>query len=228
MLSHAYSASDVTLAEGCLYSFAPQRKVEIFIEVDTPGILADLDTVARTSTAVTSLSVAAYDFALEIGARLFGPEATTSEDWLAYCRARVLAVARWKEWNAADLVSISAPGGADTSTQAMRASRGMGFDGVTLVFPRLIPVANEVFGVSAEELSWAQALVDEWTKLDDGPEWNKGARTINGQLTYAPTYEYARRVLKHYAVISGDAEATNHFRKFGIASDEYLVEKRAR
>ena len=55
-----------------------------------------------------------------------------------------------------------------------------------------------------------------------------GARTISGQLVYAPTYEYARRVLKHYAVISGDAEATNHFRKFGLASDEYLVEKRAR
>jgi citrate lyase subunit beta / citryl-CoA lyase len=227
MLSHAYSASDVICAEGCLYSFAPTKKVEILIEVDTPGILADLDTIARTSTAVTSLSVAAYDFALELGARLFGPEATTSEDWLTYCRSRVLAVARWKEWNAGDWVGLSAPG-ADAAAQAMRVSRGKGFDGVTLIFPRLIPVANEVFGVSAEELSWARTLVDEWTKLDGGLEWNKGARTINGQLIYAPTYEYARRVLKHYAVISGDAEATNDFRKFGLPSDEYLLEKRAR
>jgi len=227
MLSHAYSASDVALAEDYLYSFTPTRKVEILVEVDTPGILADLDTIARTSTAVTGLSVTAYDFALELGSRLFGPEATTSEDWLAYCRARVLAVARWKEWNAGDLVGISALG-ADTSIQAMRASRGIGFDGVTLLFPRLIPVANEVFGVSAEELSWAKTLVDEWGKLNGGPEWNKGARTINGQLVVAPTYEYARRVLKHYAVISGDAEATNHFRKFGLASDEYLLEKRVR
>jgi hypothetical protein len=39
---------------------------------------------------------------------------------------------------------------------------------------------------------------------------------------------HARRILKQYAVISGDAEATNHFRKFGLASNEYLVEKRAR
>src|ERR1700722_12765007 len=67
MLSHAYSASDVTLAEGCHYSFAPARKVEILIEVDMPGILADLDIIARTSTAVTGLSVAAYDFALGAG-----------------------------------------------------------------------------------------------------------------------------------------------------------------
>jgi citrate lyase subunit beta / citryl-CoA lyase len=227
MLSHAYSASDVTLAEGCLYSFSPERKVEILIEVDTPGIMADLDIVARTSTAVTGLSVAAYDFALELGARLFGPEATTSENWLTYCRARVLAVARWKEWNAGDLVNLSALGADASSMQAMQASRGMGFDGATLLFPRLIPVANEAFGVSGEELSWAQTLVDEWSKLDGGPEWNRGARTINGQLVFAPTYEYARRVLKYHAVISGDAEATDHFRKFGLASDEYLVEKRA-
>ena len=227
MLSHAYSASDVTLAEGCLYSFAPTRKVEILIEVDTPGILADLDIIARTSTAVTGLSVAAYDFALELGARLFGPDATASENWLTYCRERVLAVARWKEWNAGDWVGLSASN-VDASAQAMRVSRGMGFDGVTLIFPRSIPAANEAFGVSAEELSWAETLVDEWNKLHGGPEWNKGARTISGQLVYAPTYEYARRVLKHYAVISGDAEATNHFRQFGLASDEYLVEKRAR
>jgi citrate lyase subunit beta/citryl-CoA lyase len=226
MLSHAYSASDVALAEGCLHSFASRRKVEILIEVDTPGIMADLDIIARTSTAVTGLSVAAYDFALELGARLFGPDGTTSENWLTYCRARVLAVARWKEWNAGDLVNLSAPGADASSVQAMRESRGMGFDGVTLLFPRLIPVANEAFGVPAEELSWAQTLVDEWNKLDGGPEWNKGARTINGQLIYSPTYEYARRVLKHHAVISGDAEAADHFRKFGLASDEYLVEKR--
>ncbi|MGA3255875.1 MAG: hypothetical protein ABSD32_17535 [Mycobacterium sp.] len=49
------------------------------------------------------------------------------------------------------------------------------------------------------------------------------ARQSQGQ-----SYEYARRVLKHYAVISSDAEATNHFRKFGLASEEYLLEKRAR
>ena len=226
MLSHAYSASDVTLAEGCLHSFAPERKVEILIEVDTPGIMADLDIVARTSAAVTGLSVAAYDFALELGARLFGPDATASENWITYCRARVLAVARWKEWNAGDWVGLSAAK-MDASAQAMRVSRGMGFDGVTLIFPRLIPVANEAFGVSAEELSWAQTLVDEWNKLDGGPEWNKGARTIDGQLIYSPTYEYACRVLKHHAVISGDAGAMERFRKFGLASDEYLVEKRA-
>jgi hypothetical protein len=34
---------------------------------------------------------------------------------------------------------------------------------------------------------------------------------------------HARRVLKQYA-----AEVTTYFRKFGLASDEYLVEKRAR
>jgi hypothetical protein len=61
-------------------SFAPARKVEILIEVDTPGILADLNIIARTSTAETGLSVAAYGFALELGARLFRPDATTSEN----------------------------------------------------------------------------------------------------------------------------------------------------
>src|SRR5580693_2447729 len=41
MLSHAYSASDVTLVGGCIYTCGPARKVAIVIEVNIHGILAD-------------------------------------------------------------------------------------------------------------------------------------------------------------------------------------------
>lgn len=227
MVSHGYGAGDLAYAEGCIHSAGASRPVESIVEVDTPAMLADLDAIARTATTVTGLAVAAYDFALEMGAQLFGPHASPSEDWLEDCRSRLLMVARWKGWNATDLVSVNNLAGPDMEP-AMRRSRGLGFDGVTLLYPRLVPMANEIFGVSPEEFAWARALVDGWRQQDGGPDWNKGARKVGGALVLSPTYEYACRVLLHRAVIDGDLEATQRFRSEGLASHEYLVEKRIR
>lgn len=227
MVSHGYGAADLAFAEGCIHSACASNSVETIVEVDTPAMLADLDIIARTSTTVTGLAIAAYDFALEMGAQLFGPHAAKSEDWLEECRARVLTVSRCKGWNATDLVSVANLAGPDMEP-AMRRSRGLGFDGVTLLYPRLVPMANEIFGVSAEELAWARVLVDGWREQDGGLDWNKGARKVNGELVLSPTYEYACRVLVHRAVLDGDRDATERFRIHGLASDEYLLEKRKR
>lgn len=227
MVSHGYGAADLAFAEGCIHSAGAIGPVETIIEVDTPAMLADLDVIAKTATTVTGLAIAAYDFALEMGSQLFGPHAVKSEDWLEHCRARLLTVARWKGWNATDLVSVTNLAGPDMEP-AMRRSRGLGFDGVTLLYPRLVPMANEIFGVSAEEFAWARALVDGWRQQDGGPDWNKGARKVDGTLVLSPTYEYACRVLVHRAVIDGDPDATNRFRSHGLASQEYLREKRSR
>jgi citrate lyase subunit beta/citryl-CoA lyase len=219
-VSRAHSASEIRFVEDCLASAAPTGKLDIIVEVDTAGMLADLDNLATTSTAVTGLQVAAYDYALEIGARVFGPDRVTSLDFLNHCRDRVLVTARARGWNAGDLVdpTMTTPDGVKA---AMHASRGIGFDGVALVFPRFVPIANEVYGVSAAELAWAQALVAGWMKLDDGPDRNKGYRMLDGVAVFTPAYEYARRVLTYHAVISGDSEASRRFRERGLASDDY-------
>ncbi len=225
MLSHAYGVDDVLFTEGCLFAADPARKVEIIIEIDTPGVLGDLEAIAVSSKMVTGIAVGSYDFSLELGALFFGPHGVKSEAWLNYCRGKVVNMARWKGWNAGDFVSAS-PTDEVASRAGMRASRGLGFDGVTIIFPRLVTLANEVYGVSAEELAWAQQLVKTWQAGDNGPDWNKGARVVDGEMVFAPVYEYACRVLLHAAVMAGEPEAVARFRKSGLASPDYLIEKK--
>jgi len=223
-VSRSFSAADVAFAEGCLRAAASERRVEIILEVDTPALLAELETVARSATRVTGVSIASGDFALEMGVPWFGPERSGSEAWLSYARSKLVTIARWQGWNACDLISAD-PKDPEAIKTAMRASRALGFDGVALVFPRQAAIANEVFGVTAAELAWAQRIVAGWKEQDDGPNRNKSFRIVDGEMVFAPVHEYARRVLSFHAVIAGDAEAVRQFRAHGLASPEYLAEQ---
>ena len=227
MVSHAYGTQDVLFVEGCLHSMAPGNTVEVVMEVDTPAVLVNLEEIGRTSSRITGISVGSYDFSLELGARLFGPHGNKAENWLNYCRGKVVAVARAFGWNAGDYVEAD-PTDEEALRAGMHASRGLGFDGVTLVFPRLIPIANEIYGVSAQELAWATKLVEGWKLSDNGPDWNKGARQVDGKMVFSPEYEYACRVIMHRLVIDGDSEAIARFQKFGLASTDYLIEQKVR
>ena len=225
MLSHCYSAQDVLFAENCLYAADARHKIETIIEIDTPAVLEELHAIAQHARTVTSIAVGSYDFSLELNARVFGPDGHRSDEWLSYCRGKVVSVARWQGWNAGDFVSAD-PRDAQATKDAMHASRGRGFDGATIIFPRAIELANDAYGVSTAELAWAQDLVSRWRASDKGPEWNKGARSLDGEMVFTPTYEYACRVIALHGAISGDAAAMQRFRTYGAASTDYLLEKR--
>lgn len=224
MLSRCFSAQDVALAEACLQAAAPDREIEIQLEVDTPALLAQIEDVARQATRVTSVSVAWADFGLEMGVPAFGPARSSNEDWLAYCRSKLVTIARWKGWNACDLAQGD-PKDAQAVRAAQQASRARGFDGVALVFPRHVGIANEVFGVSEAELAWARGVVAGWQEQDAGPNWNKSFRIVQGEMIFAPAHEYAQRLIQLHAVIAGDEDATRRFRAHGLISPEYLADR---
>ena len=227
MLSRCYGTGDIQFAEGCLYSVDPKHKLEILLEVDTAAVLCELEDIARTSQCITGIAIGSYDLSVELGAQLFGPHRAADPDqWMTYARGKVVTVARWKGWNAGDVVNAD-PRDPQAMRTAMQASRSFGFDGTTIIFPRTLPIAHEVFGVSEAELAWAQGLVKAWRAQDDGPDWNKFARKIDGEMTMLPTYEYAERVIRYKAAIDNDPAAIDRMRAHGLASDEYLVEKKA-
>jgi len=226
-LTHAYGVADVMFAERCIMAAADGREVEITLSVDMPSALMEIEEIARQSTLITSLWLSTGDFGLEMGAQNYGPHRSESEDWLAYARSRIVTVARAKGWNAGDLVRPIIGGDAGELKAAMRRSRAMGFDGSSVISPRYVPIANEVFGVSAEELQWAEGLVAKWRAMDDGPEADRAFRVIDGQGVFAPNYEYACRVVDYAAVLRGDPDRVEAYRKHGLASADYLTERRA-
>jgi citrate lyase subunit beta/citryl-CoA lyase len=71
-------------------------------------------------------------------------------------------------------------------------SRALGLRGAPCVHPSQVPILNEVFSPTAEELERARRIVDEYEQALAAGE---GAITVDGQFVDVPYYEQAKRLL---------------------------------
>lgn len=226
-LTHAYGVEDVLHAERCIKAASGGREVDIQFGLDMPQALMELEDIARQSTLISGISLSPSDFTLEMGSSNHGPRKPKNDDWLFYARSKIVTIARAKGWNAGDLSFTVDHQDTEAFRESMMESRAFGFDGTALIYPRTIPMANEVFGVSATDLDWAQNFVSKWDEQDKGPNWKRAFRMIDGKGYFAPTYEYAQRLITLDAVLRGDPQSVKAFREYGLGSAQYLSERRA-
>jgi citrate lyase subunit beta/citryl-CoA lyase len=86
---------------------------------------------------------------------------------------------------------------------ACEAGRAMGFDGKTLIHPEQVPIANEVFGYSAEELAHAETVLQVW---QDALAQGKGVAELDGQLIENLHAQEAQRVVAFGAALRQRAQ----------------------
>jgi citrate lyase subunit beta/citryl-CoA lyase len=75
---------------------------------------------------------------------------------------------------------------------ACRQAREMGFDGKTLIHPKTIALANEIFAPSPEEISWARRVMAAHA---DATAEGKGVVVVDGRLVENLHVEEARRLV---------------------------------
>jgi citrate lyase subunit beta/citryl-CoA lyase len=81
-----------------------------------------------------------------------------------------------------------------------------GFDGKTLIHPKQVPLANEVFAPAAGEVDWARRVI---TAHADAIAGGRGVAVVDGRLIENLHVDDARRVL---ALADAIAERATHFR----------------
>ncbi|MEU1984512.1 CoA ester lyase [Nocardia sp. NPDC019395] len=86
-----------------------------------------------------------------------------------------------------------------------RQGREMGFDGKTVVHPSQIGPANDIFGPTAEEISYARAVVSAYEAARAAGE---SVITVDGKMIESLHVRDAHRILSLAAVITEMAEAT--------------------
>ena len=79
-------------------------------------------------------------------------------------------------------------------------ARSLGFTGKQVIHPSQIPIANEVFSPTRDELNWAQKVVEEFK----GANARKvGAIRVEGQLVDAVHYRLAKGIIERDKEIKG-------------------------
>ncbi len=83
-------------------------------------------------------------------------------------------------------------GDLDAFRRSAEESRAMGLRGAPCVHPSQVPILNEVFSPTKEELERARRIVEEYEQaLGAG----QGAIAVDGELVDIPFYEHAKRLL---------------------------------
>ena len=72
-------------------------------------------------------------------------------------------------------------------------SRELGMDGKTLVHPRQVPIANEVFAPTADEVAWAEKIISAFARPENA---NKAVIAVDGQMVERLHERMAERVIE--------------------------------
>jgi citrate lyase subunit beta / citryl-CoA lyase len=156
--------------------------------VETARGLMTVNEIAR-SRGVVAITYGAGDYAASVGG--------TVEAYLGNEAVKTLIVAAAKAYGveAIDNVFFELGNLNGFRAEAM-ASRALGFTGKQVVHPSQIPIANEVYSPSGDEVEWANRVIAEFEAA--APK-KKGAIRVDGKLVDAVHYRLARDILDRRA-----------------------------
>jgi citrate lyase subunit beta/citryl-CoA lyase len=176
--------------------------LEVLIE-DAEGLLNALD-IARSSDRLEALIFGAGDLSASMRARVddnFEPVAPYPGDFWHFARVQVLAAAR-----AGMVDAIDAPYPAYQDPEGYRRSAlqasALGFDGKWAIHPSQVPIANEVFSPTPDEVAEARAAMAAYREAESG---GVGAIGRDGRLMDAAHMRLAANTLHKASLAEGAA-----------------------
>lgn len=175
-------------AVGRLRDECTDRGVErpVLALLESAGGILDAEAIAD-ERGVDALLVGAEDLAADIGATR-----TDDGEEISYARQRVVLAASAAGIDAIDTLVTDFDRTDYLETESERAVQ-FGFDGKMAIHPAQIPVINDAFTPSEEELDWARRVLSAKAEADrDG----RGVFAVDGEMIDAPLIAQAEQVVE--------------------------------
>jgi citrate lyase beta subunit len=180
MMTKVKTADEVRQLDGLLGDSHPHVRLQVIIEANDG--LENAYAIAQSSPRIDALLFGGYDMAAELRVE---PE----WDPLLYARARVAHAAAGAGLDLLDAPNLDLEDMAGLATAA-RQARAIGFTGKAAIHPKQIPVINETFSPSADEVAAARRIVEAFEK-----EGGTGLLVVDGKLIEAPVLRAMQRTL---------------------------------
>jgi len=197
LLPKVESAADIQSACDLLDS-VDASEMPVWAMAETPRGIINLDSIAgheKLDVIVMGTSDLAKDLRVSpLGDRL----------GLLHALSSAVLAARANGVDIIDGVHLALDD-ADGFLAACAQGHELGFDGKSLIHPRQIAPANEIFGISQSEAEHASEIVTAWQEASAG---HKGVIVVRGQLVEQLHVEEAQRLLKLHAKITEREQQT--------------------
>jgi citrate lyase beta subunit len=164
----------------------PAGAIRLMAMIETALGVLNLREIASATPRLDALILGAEDLAATTGAR------RTRDGWeLLYARSALVIAAGAYGLDAIDCVHVDYQDADGLRAECSRA-RDLGMRGKTLIHPAQVPVANELFAPSADEVAWALRLIDAF---EQHQAQGTGAFAFEGRMVDMPILRAARTIL---------------------------------
>jgi citrate lyase subunit beta/citryl-CoA lyase len=180
------SPEEIHAAVEALDQAGAPTDLPIWIMAETPRGILNIHSIASASPRLTAIVMGTSDLAKEMRVR-------HTPDRIGFITALSLCVmaARANSLDILDGVYLDL-NNEEGFRAACEQGRDMGFDGKTLIHPKQLAVANEVFAPSEKEIVNAREIIAAW---EQAKAEGKGVAVVNGKLVENLHVEEARRAL---------------------------------
>ncbi len=186
ILPKVESADIIRITENILKENGAPDDLAIWCMIETPFGVLHAEALAQASPRVGGFIMGTSDLAKDVYA------AHTKERLpMLYSLSRCLLVARAYGIAILDGVHLDL---SDDEGFKHSCEQGLdlGFDGKTLIHPKTIDAANEVFGPTAEDVAWSTRIIGEF---EEAQKQGKGVVVVEGKLVENLHVEDAKRTV---------------------------------
>ena len=177
------------------------RRIRLEVLIEEVEGLANAEAIAVASPRVDSLIFGVGDFSLSQGARVdtnFDPLGEYPGDFWVYARNKIMVAAR-----IAGIDAIDSPYPDYKNLQGYehdaRRSSLLGYTGKWAIHPDQVPIANEVYAPTADEIARAERNVKAYREAEAN---GRGAVGVEGVLVDAAHVKMAEETLARAALIT--------------------------
>jgi citrate lyase subunit beta/citryl-CoA lyase len=186
VLAKTEGADHVRAAEAVLVANGAPPGLRLWGMIETPRGLVNVEEIARATPRLVGLTVGLGDLSRGLNAFRF----PAPNRWPVVPALASLVLAARANGLAVIDSSFREPKDREGFRAACLASRELGFDGKVIEDPALIPIANEAYGPTAEEVSWARKVIVARRSATPSGEYHVDGQHID------PQYEaLAERIL---------------------------------
>jgi citrate lyase beta subunit len=171
------------------YELSSNQKVgsvRLLVGVETAKGIMNLRKIAEADRRLEAIIFGAEDYAASIGARR-----TKEATEVLYARQAVVTACVASDLQAIDMVYIDFHD-LEGLRQEAEQGAGWGFSGKQVIHPNQVPVVQEAFTPSTEEIDYAKKVVDTF---EASQREGRGAYALDGKMIDMPLLKNARKVL---------------------------------
>jgi citrate lyase subunit beta/citryl-CoA lyase len=164
----------------------PVGAIRLLLLIETPAALFRLPEIASADPRTVAMKLGSEDLALATG---MAPE----PDGLFFPSMAVLMAAR-----AAGLLPLGFIGSIaeyqdlDAFRKTIQRARRLGFRGASVIHPKLVPILNEEFSPTPEEMESARRIVEAFQRAQTE---GKGSVEVDGKMVDVPVFKRALQTL---------------------------------